>query len=370
VSETIISLQSFPDHCHNSLSVYLGVPPPIQSSSSLAAVATMIETADLPETFAAQIEIQRHMARYLAVLTTDQHYTFNISAIKIFEVELDSISARFKTVWNAETECSLLIAKLSLFALACISNHATDQSISPSKTQTNVDQSLEVFKLSGLYFSSKLIHTYSEIVEEKAATTKCLLVTELQPGTAPSVCIPKRYTVSIYFATFFLLKFCAFNDRFSQNDRDMVKNNIKIAYDTFIRTSTHPLDEPGRTAQVVEVLSKSGDSDLRIKDRHIASLIYDSLQRAAELRGRQTDESIPEICLADEHPSGHNDAGEVHTDNADANPTSRPHLENLDPWVPYLGLAGDTWPLADLEAYNDDGVDSYITKNFLSYAPI
>jgi hypothetical protein len=100
--------------------VSLGVPPPIQSSSSLAAVAIMIEIADLPETFAAQVEIQRHMARYLAVLTTDQRYTFNVSAIKIFEVELDSISTRFKTVWNAEAECSLLTAKLSLFALACI----------------------------------------------------------------------------------------------------------------------------------------------------------------------------------------------------------------------------------------------------------
>jgi hypothetical protein len=103
------------------------------------------------------------------------------------------------------------------------------------------------------------------MVEEKSSTTERLLSKELQLGTAPSVCIPKRYGKSISFATFFLLKFCAFINRFSQNDRDMAKNNIKIAYDTFIRTSTHPLDEPGRAAQVVEVLSKTGDSDLRIK---------------------------------------------------------------------------------------------------------
>jgi hypothetical protein len=346
--------------------VSLGVPPPIQSSSSLAAVATMIEIADLPETFAAQVEIQRHMARYLAVLTTDQRYTFNVSAIKIFEVELDSISTRFKTVWNAETECSLLTAKLSLFALACISNHGTGQSASPSKTQTNVDESLKVFKLSGLYFASKLINTYSEMVEEKSSTTERLLSKELQLGTAPSVCIPKRCGKSISFATFFLLKFCVFNNRFSQNDRDMAKNNIKIAHDTFISTSTHPLDEHGRAAQVVEVLSKTGDSDLRIKDRYVASLVYDSLRRAAELRGRQTDQQTPEICLADENPSVNNDAGEAHTHNADADPTS-PHLENLDPWIPYLGLAGDTWPFADLEAYNDDGVDSYMIYNSLPY---
>jgi hypothetical protein len=326
----------------------MGVSPPIQSSTSLTVVANMIEKVDLPETFAIQVEIQRHVARYMAALTGDQDYAFNLAAMKIFERELDSISLRFKNAWNAESEVSLLKAKLSLYALACISSPAPDHSASLSMSRPNNDHDLDMSKLAGLYFASKLIGLFSEIVDTKAAITKSLPTSDLNTDNSPSPCIPKFYALSMYFAAFFLLKFCAFNSRLSQDDRDTAENSIKMAYDILLRTSTHPLDESGRTAKVVEVLSKTDESALRIKDRHDASIIYDSLQRAAELRGRRTDEPIPEIRLGDEYPTRNNDPSEVSMANTDEN-LALPRLEDLDPWISYLGIPGESWPFGDLD---------------------
>lgn len=344
------------------LSMRLGLPPPIQSSSSLAAIANMITEVDMPEDFAAQVEIQRHVARYMTILTADQDYKFNVPAMKIFERELDGVSLHFKASWNTETEFNLLRAKLSLYALACINNPVPDRSASLSISRSNNDQDLAILKLAGLYFASKLVRIFSDIVDAKAAITCTLPTTDSLPTNATSTCIPKFYSISLCFATFFLLKFCAFDGNLTQSDRDTAENTIKIAYDMFLRTSIHPLDESGRVAKVVEVLSKTGDSELRIKDRRDASIVYDSLRRAAELRGRQTDEPIPEICLEQNGQANNDDPGGVSIDGASSSSTLL-GLEYLDPWISYLGLPGESWAHGDLESYNVEGSGSFSMSN-------
>ena len=332
----------------SSLSAYLGVTTPIESLSSVTGIANIIETIDLPEAFTAQVEIQRHVARYMATLTSSQEYSFNTAAIKIFERELDSISLRYKITWNTEAEFSLLKAKLSLYALSCIGSHVPDHSAILSTRQANNYHDLDMSELAGLYFASKLISIYSDMADTKATTTLTYSPADLRPDNVAAPCIPKYYTRSMTFATLFLLKFCAFNRRLSQNDRDTAENSIKIAYGTLLRASTHPLDEYGRTAKFFEVLSKSGESNLRIKDRHDASIIYDSLHRAAELRGRRTDEPIPEIHLQEEHTTSDNDLGDVSVGITDLN-SALDGFADLDPWISYLGLPGEPWHFGDLD---------------------
>lgn len=127
------------------------------------------------------------------------------------------------------------------------------------------------------------------------------------------------------------------------------------AYKTFLRASVQPLDENARTAKVLEVLSRAGHSDLQIRDRQDASIVYDSLKKAAELRGRQTDERVPEIQFANDGEGAVNDSGYDQNDNVQL-AASSVHHETSDPWHWYGGDLGDMWPFEGPNTFiNDNG---------------
>jgi hypothetical protein len=308
----------------------------------------MVEKVSMPQSFAAQVDIQRHMARCRATLTSEREYSFNIAAIRIFERDLDSIPLRYKSTWNSETELSLLKAKLSLHALVCIGNQAPEHSALLPTGLRDVNHDLDMSKLSGLYFASKMIRIYSDIVDAKDITTEPSPHRDLELHNPVSPCIPKFHTRDMTFATLFLLNFCVFNSRLSQNDRDTAENSVKIAYSTLMRISVHPSDEYDRTAKVIEVLSKAGESNFRIKDRLDASIMFDSLHRAAELRGLATDKPIPEIKLIEGPATSYRIPGDMSLDSMVSN-SAMPSLDSLDPWISYMGLPGEPWPFSDLD---------------------
>jgi hypothetical protein len=288
------------------------------------------------------------MARCRATLTLEREYPFNIAAIKIFERDLDSIPLRYKSTWNSETELSLLKAKLSLHALVCIGNQAPEHSALLPTDLPDINHDFDMSKLSGLYFASKIIRIYSDIVDAKATTAESSPHRDVELHNPVSPCISKFHTRDVTFATLFLLNFCVFNSRLSQSDRDTAENSVKIAYCTLVRISTRPSDEYDRTAKVIEVLSKAGESSLRIKDRLDASIMFDSLHRASELKGLATDKPIPEIKLTERLATSHRIPGDIYLDSMGSN-SAMPSLDSLDPWISYMGLPGEPWPFGDLD---------------------
>ncbi len=382
----------------HSLSLQLGFPPPIQSGASLVVIDQLLEDIQLPPAFAAQLHISRQVARYGAVLTEEQPHTFNMSAISLFESDLNASFLRFRPSWTVENELSLLRAKLSLYTLACVRHHSRPHERpeflhAAKPALLDRQPNIEVFYLAGLDAACKLIHLMSDMytcitaaVAATAATTASTASTASMRSpagagtTAPAAalspcpgCIPKRYYSSTSFAAMFLLKFCTVNPRLSEADRGRASDGVTLAYQLFLRASCHPLDEQSRTAMVLDVLGRAaaaGHADLRVRDRHSASIIYDLLQRAAELRGREVDDTIPEVRFAEdgrepderEDPASSSAANDANNrlpagHAEDAVLTTAPAgatMDELDSWDWYAELCGDMWSPEALELFIEE----------------
>lgn len=77
----------------------------------------MCRNTSIPRDFVVQIEIQRHVARYISTLENQTDLQARFSITQVFDRELDSIRAEFQDAWSATAEFNLLIAKLYLYAM-------------------------------------------------------------------------------------------------------------------------------------------------------------------------------------------------------------------------------------------------------------
>lgn len=166
---------------------------------------------------------------------------------------------------------------------------------------------MDEYCLKGLYTALDLLRTFSTIIAEwqhdSPATQE-----DVHPQNGPQICIPKHRRSSASFAAFFLLNFCIDNAQIPLDNRQHGKTGVRTAIQMYQDMSRAPQDETSRTAQVLRVLFQEGMSGMGgsgdLRGRNSASIVYRSLYRAAELRGRRPDEeamNIPEVSLHNEH---------------------------------------------------------------------
>lgn len=102
--------------------------------------------------------------------------------------------------------------------------------------------------------------------------------------------LPKNYLRILAFSALFLIKYFALDPACSPDEQNIARNHVLMAYSQFTRFSEDPLEESSRVATVIEALSRCPPSSsrgpyaLRTDNRHGASIIYDAVSTASEIR--------------------------------------------------------------------------------------
>ncbi|EXJ94343.1 hypothetical protein A1O1_02737 [Capronia coronata CBS 617.96] len=296
---------------NTSLSTFRGISSLLHSPSELADIGRALATGSLPTEFAAQVEIQRQISSHINILPIDQSVSANLSAVQTFEEDLGSLERQFHPLNNPEINFMVLRAKLNLYTQTLVSLHrrrreeASSRATTGSTFNQNQYYPAEILQVKIFETAGRMIALFHDILDKTPP------LTNVQATTRPRSCYPKYYLHGLIFASFTLVRLFAFG---THELHHLFEHTLKRAYEAFMRDSRHPLDEPARAAQLVEVVSRmTTDVEMTVEDRAGASVVYDAIRRAGELRARRSlvEEPIPE----------------VHFDSQDG-PTQRPDSPN------------------------------------------
>lgn len=126
------------------------------------------------------------------------------------------------------------------------------------------------------------------ICNDLVATNKPPSVADSEPVLFNG--LPKNYFRALAFSALFLIKYFALDPACNPEEQNIARNHVIMAYSQFTRFSSDPLEETSRVATVIEALSRSppspsrGPYALRTSDRLGASIYYDTVSTASEIR--------------------------------------------------------------------------------------
>ena len=256
------------------------MPPHLSPDTLLSACDS---AQDIPRSFRAQTEIQRHVVRYTTALNVEMPANAKHSLIQMFDGELERIRAKFRDAWCADTEINLQSAKLYLYGISFVSyGNKNTRSIAPSQGSVASKSIL----CSGLTAAVSLIYNFSYLDQTESERRS------LSPGYGgyfPLLSYPNHYFTSAFFAVVFLLKYLAIYTEASESDKDLARNHIGIVHRKFasLAQSLSHL----RAARTIEVLGRmpiamNAREDLHVNTRLGASLLFDAVWTAAQIRNR------------------------------------------------------------------------------------
>jgi hypothetical protein len=203
------------------------------------------------------------------------------SLIQIFDSALDAAKMQYADDWTAEAEINLQAAKLYLYGIYFVAKGQTNPTVSSIWS----DVSSQLLLHGGLRTAARLIYIFSTLEEDSI---------QLSPGSdmdrnARLLSYPKHYFRTLMFAVVFLFKFLAVNKQASDSDKDLALNSISTTHRLFkgFVTSLEHL----RVARSIEFMGRiPGTADtasaLHVDTRLGASILYDYVWRAAQLRNR------------------------------------------------------------------------------------
>lgn len=353
--------------------MHLGLPPPIQDPRDLTVVRQLTDRLFLPRNFVEQLEIHQKVAQHLSLVSIGNDPA-NLSVMRLFAEELNVMAASPEQNSSPWTQMSILRAKLSLYTLICLeSEHSNGSDTTTSSIRSDhVEYHYSINKIlvqkAGLHAARSLLRTSSQIIDEIAQETNCATrgtdtfppqdgsADESSPG--PAIAMPKHHQVAAGFAAFFLIKHCMFNQDLSPSERALAEDTVKTACTTFMRVATHALDEPARTAEVLQVLYHAGGFEQRMSDHQCASLVYDAARIAAELRGKLA-ETSPEVIQHIASPHGKDDGygmSEIEETTGATTAEEEVHWEeNLDSWFSFPEFPNENWSFGDFGMVYDPG---------------
>lgn len=355
--------------------MHLGLPPPIYSPQDLTVVRQLTDRLSLPRNFIEQLEIHQKVARHLSLVSIGND-PVNLSVMRLFAEELNVMAGCSEQKLSPWTQISLLRAKLSLYTLVCLeSEHSNGSDTATSSIRSahgeyHYSINRILVQKAGLHAARSLLRATTQMVNEIAQETHCATrgtdrippqgggADESSPG--PAIAIPKHHQVAAGFAAFFLIKHCIFNPDLPLSERALAEDTVKSACATFMRVATHALDEPARTAEVLQVLYQAGGYEQRMSDHQCASLVYDAARIAAELRGKLA-ETSPEVIQHAASPHGRDDCRAMSDteENIIGATTAEDEVqhweENLDSWFSFPEVPMDNWPFGDFDMVDDPG---------------
>ncbi len=226
------------------ISAHIGVPLTLGSDLHLEIMRSMCNNSSVPREFAAQTEIQRHIARYILSLDPQNDPQNRCSITKVFDRELEAIRPNFQNSWSAQTEFSLLGAKLYPYAMCFAPQTAPPRGYPEQDRSADMRISTRAILHQGLATIVRLVNVFagfSRLPEREFDTS---LSHKGQVDFDHRVFYPKVYFPVLFFAVYFLLFYLSKNSGAKDEDkgcrskasREYLPNILKHSH--FGRTQT------------------------------------------------------------------------------------------------------------------------------------
>jgi len=262
--------------------MFNGLPPILKGTIELTTVHAMAKQNHIPSKLTIEAEIQRCIAKYHDPIIGNMDSSVRDSLVQLCDQELDNIPNQFPGLLDTFLTFTFLIAKLHLYTLALVKESrrlADKRGVDPCSPSTR-------FQYLGMTAAHRAIDLYCD---DLATGPLFEAVKDRLVNFHRS--LPKNYFRGVLFATFFLLKYFALNSSCPEERRTTARNKILRVHAKLREFAPHQLAEPGRAATVIEVLCRQGDPfttevGSEVEDRATASVAWDALISAANIRGR------------------------------------------------------------------------------------
>ncbi|RYC65549.1 hypothetical protein CHU98_g626 [Xylaria longipes] len=222
------------------LSMHLGLPALIDSSSELARVTTCLQEYPIPREFASEIKLQAIITDFTNVLShTANDGAIDSSILHLLDRELDSLRMAYPDQWPRMLEYSTLVAKLQMYVLV-ISRDRVGSTARDILLKLSFSTSLRIVYLANMRHN------------ENPSANQCL------PTLQQERALPKAYFKGLAFTTAFLLRYFGLNSTASAEEQQLAANHVVLSYSIFTACSVSPADELGRVAKAFEELCQQG----------------------------------------------------------------------------------------------------------------
>jgi hypothetical protein len=294
----------------------MGLPPTLGSDLHLETIRLICCNPSIPKQFAAQTEIQRHLARYVSALEVSHDAQSRTSFVQIFDRELDTIRQQFKQVWTYEIEFSFLAVRLYLYALYFTAQPGQPRSMLEVASSRSLGVSSRMILHLGLATAVRLVETFLEGHGSHSMSSTSDTHISHSQVEGNGECdnkrgrfYPKRYFQVLFFAGCFLFHFLSSESEATDNDNRKAIGHLDRIHKIFIQHQDS--EEHEQAARKLEMLrnlidQKSKDPAITVKTRLGANLYYNTLHAAREFKHhiRQRDHAqATDISLGHLHTS-------------------------------------------------------------------
>ncbi|MBV36599.1 MAG: hypothetical protein CMP47_14275 [Rickettsiales bacterium] len=264
-----------------SLSLMLGLPPPLRSPNDLHTIESMIRLDNMPNKLVIEAEIQRCLAKHHDIIVGEINNLIRDNIVQMCDQELDSITTRLQCSFDSHLSFSFWMAKLHLYTLALV------KETQPLKDRRQFEPDSLCAKLQQMAMTTayRIIDMYcNEIVSASDDPSD----EELVNG---HIALPKSYFFGVMVATFFLLKYFVLNKTCPAECKVQSRRKVQMVHTKLQEYSSHQFTEPGRAASVIEILCRGNPESVEmgseIEVGGGASIALDALIAAANIRGKR-----------------------------------------------------------------------------------
>ncbi|KAF2012860.1 hypothetical protein BU24DRAFT_259854 [Aaosphaeria arxii CBS 175.79] len=253
-----------------SLSMFVGLSPLINGNSELDTIERYTREFAFPREYVYQILVQHTIAKYATVLLNDSNTAVSLAIVQLVDGELDGLKSKLCNEFTPTMEYSVLVAKLHLYAMTVV------------RMQSDLTSRNVLLQL-GLSVSLRIVYLIREGLAYESEDN-----TDIPKENLP-LTIPKNHYRGLVLASIFLLRYFALNNHASPEEQELARNHVAIAHTYFKSVSVEAGDEQDRGAILLASLSQQKPMDidsmkLRVSDRLGASLVYEAITTAHELR--------------------------------------------------------------------------------------
>ncbi|KAE9373138.1 hypothetical protein N431DRAFT_406474 [Stipitochalara longipes BDJ] len=267
------------------LSSHLGLPPTLSSDLYLELIRSMCRNPAISRTFSAQVEIERHVARYIATLDTQREPHSRYSITQLLDNDLDAIRSEYTDSWSEESEFHLLGSKVYLCAF-CF----TPQTVIPSSYEEQSHSlASSVVSTAILYkgFESviRLVEVFSGFTNSPLGET--LALRARKTPFDHRIFYPKLYYRTLFFAACFLLFFLSKASAATEEDKTLVQQQLDAIHQMFVNVSNSSEHKhAAKNIQAMKDVASVGiqNSDHIVRTRLGASIFFNAIRATKALK--------------------------------------------------------------------------------------
>ncbi len=176
------------------------------------------------------------------------------SLLGLLETDLDELSQRVSSPQPVSVQLDFLAAKLRLHAIPLLSPR-------PPKTDHEAVLLTRAVWYSGFHVAMKIVNLFTNSVHPEPPRVPCGTDGETsQSRDTVSISYPKHYLRVLVVACMYLIKFLAIDPDIPAQDKLLTRNRIKGVYETLQGWSKNSIDELGRTARFLALLSRHAEN--------------------------------------------------------------------------------------------------------------